>query len=904
MFQRRMVYLIVATIALTLLKPIEALADGAYEVPEFGFMELDGKKYWYEEGKRQGVFGDPKNIWDTEFGGFERGREIYDPVSDAWYWLDAGFEGAAALGKEVFMPYIYQEEEQWDDETIRVNANEADHGMEDYTYECIKNKMGKWIRYDENGAMLKGWVTIEGKLAELYPEQAGNTYYYDHKTGLMAKGDIEIDGVLYHFDEENGVLGNGEKHNMILRSDSDSYFIGEDSGIFHFYLETDIIAEEITLSYGYQGDFEPLTVPMMDNGEGGDDIAGDGIYSAEIALTEEEENVIAFQAKYDGQSSNEILVKSYLPISDEAFTAIAEVDQKIIEMLGNEAFSQMTNEERQEAALDTLRECETNGMIEEDSILENPEANAITFAYKEGILGMVSYEEPSAEMNTLGFDSISREEEPVGPNDTDPERREAAQNTDAMPWVTFTNDTSSLVGETNPTFKGIILNSFPAFETKEELIACRTTFYENLEEKWDGNGLDTTLIVNPTVDNYRGLDEYNIVCISTHGSIGRWREGMLWWTKSYEMPVICLAEVSSQEKEKQYEQELKDHQILKFNGQYAITPRFFTNQYDGSDFSNTFVFSECCESLGRGHGSASEQYSYDMANAFIQRGAKAYVGFHNTVFAEYSRRFMERYVDSLLSGNTSIDAFNEARQSLGNNHQVWYESTHTETLAQHIRMDEDRDMNPLLDVAYPVHNGDEQAVLVSIGILNGDFEQTNFISSKPKNWECLGDVRTVSKLGSVKPVGSSSKKMMVVTTGIGSKQIVNLDDGTEGSSCSQSFVVPNDAEKITFDYDFISEEPMEYVYSSYNDCFAVKVIHSADDLFAQTYESINSSSWTSLNDVDFVGGDYTTYHTGWKTGEIDVSEYRGKIINLQFIVYDVGDDLYDSACVIDNVEIH
>ena len=64
---------------------------------------------------------------------------------------------------------------------------------------------GKWVRYDENGAMLKGWVTIEGELAVLYPEQEGNVYYYDHRTGLMAKGTVTIDGVEHYFDEITGV---------------------------------------------------------------------------------------------------------------------------------------------------------------------------------------------------------------------------------------------------------------------------------------------------------------------------------------------------------------------------------------------------------------------------------------------------------------------------------------------------------------------------------------------------------------------------------------------------------------------------------------------------------------------------------------------------------------------------
>ena len=70
----------------------------------------------------------------------------------------------------------------------------------------LKNKKGKWIRYDADGKMLKGWVTIEGDLADIYPAEAGNTYYYDSVTGLMAKGKVTLKGVTYSFNEGTGAL--------------------------------------------------------------------------------------------------------------------------------------------------------------------------------------------------------------------------------------------------------------------------------------------------------------------------------------------------------------------------------------------------------------------------------------------------------------------------------------------------------------------------------------------------------------------------------------------------------------------------------------------------------------------------------------------------------------------------
>ena len=44
---------------------------------------------------------------------------------------------------------------------------------------------GKWVRYDENGHMIKGWNV-----------QEGNTYYFDLITGAMLKGNVELVEIL------------------------------------------------------------------------------------------------------------------------------------------------------------------------------------------------------------------------------------------------------------------------------------------------------------------------------------------------------------------------------------------------------------------------------------------------------------------------------------------------------------------------------------------------------------------------------------------------------------------------------------------------------------------------------------------------------------------------------------
>ncbi len=163
------------------------------------------KAYWYEYGVKQGTYSDPKGVIGD---GTVRGREIYDPASDGWYWLDAVYDGAKAVSKEVWMPYVYQDEDTFSKQQIIDVAN-ASGEMASQVKKAIEEKTGKWVRYTAEGKMVKGWYEVNGDDLLVYPQQAGNTYYYDQMTGLMAKGWTNIDGVDYYFDELTGALLGG-----------------------------------------------------------------------------------------------------------------------------------------------------------------------------------------------------------------------------------------------------------------------------------------------------------------------------------------------------------------------------------------------------------------------------------------------------------------------------------------------------------------------------------------------------------------------------------------------------------------------------------------------------------------------------------------------------------------------
>ena len=142
--------------------PYNVLADEVI----MEWREENGVKYWYENGVRQGV----KYREDGSIDASYRGKEIYDPSSNAWYWLDCVQNGAVAKDKDVY------QESQADD----------------------AGNIGKWVRYDAAGHMVKGWS-----------EKDGNRYYFDPVYGTMAKGDADIDGIHYYFNKDTGILESG-----------------------------------------------------------------------------------------------------------------------------------------------------------------------------------------------------------------------------------------------------------------------------------------------------------------------------------------------------------------------------------------------------------------------------------------------------------------------------------------------------------------------------------------------------------------------------------------------------------------------------------------------------------------------------------------------------------------------
>ena len=120
------------------------------------WLTIDGSIYRYENWERQG--------WHPEDPDY-RGEELYDPETGEWYWLDGLNQGRIAVNMDVYI------------------ESEAD----------AEGNIGKWVRYNENGHMIRGW-------------SEDGMYYFDPAYGTMAKGKVLIDGIEYEFDKLTGQI--------------------------------------------------------------------------------------------------------------------------------------------------------------------------------------------------------------------------------------------------------------------------------------------------------------------------------------------------------------------------------------------------------------------------------------------------------------------------------------------------------------------------------------------------------------------------------------------------------------------------------------------------------------------------------------------------------------------------
>ena len=583
--------------------------------------------------------------------------------------------------------------------------------------------------------------------------------------------------------------------------------------------------------YDTDGNF---LLALLDDGKyasSGDDLIGDGIYSVRYFTSwlKEGKNTLYVKANVNGKVlSTKLEVNNVTSLATSDVSNLVTVNERLKNDIFFYGFVDFSFDKRKEIADNALKQLEQEGLIK--GLYYDAGTKTYTFLYKSGVVGM-----------TL-----------IG--DIDPEGYETNSGTGA----------ETAMKNVLHIGNALMLNSFHVYSYQMNQF-WREPFYEELETEWESKGLDTGFI-GTSVDAYKNIGNYDLILISGHGACGIFKEGTLGKNKTT-LSSFLLTENATRNKSSFYCADLKERRVgivSNANGSfYALFPKFFEHYYGPDGLEGKFIFAENCSV----YGNNGTVYN-GMADAFLSAGAECFVGFHNDVMARYSRDFMKVYVDNLISGKTAQQAFDAAVNAEGANDYFAGRENYGPT-------------------AYPIFSGNKTATLYKAkAFANGDFETTKAFDG----WKHSGDARIIKQLGEF--TAPSKDKMAVLTTGIASAAHSTKYGNSDNGMISQLITIPAGTKKLCFTYNMISEEPMDFVGTQYNDMFFVTLSNGSlsKELF---YADLVNSTWYEIKSIDFDGGDDTVFQTKWRTVEIDVSAFAGTTAELIFAVDDVVNVVYN-----------
>ena len=312
---------------------------------------------------------------------------------------------------------------------------------------------------------------------------------------------------------------------------------------------------------------------------------------------------------------------------------MAQADAALDQLLDSGSYAAMTVDERQAAAQARLDQLAGEGLVQPGSIRYDEENGMLSFAYDCGVLGGVLLtdweDEPFVDL------PLEMPEGLPGPLD--------AEN------------------DVRPLGNAIIYYAFD-----DTVNSSRYPSYLTMQEAWNGWGLSTTLDTDVTVADLRHMDDYDLCILSTHGAYYTYTTGWL-FKQVRTAPVLLLREESSFWDDLRYGFDLLTHRVIKVNGNYCITPDFFSAAYRGGQLNGTMVFSETCEFFG-----GNNILDLSMSNALLDAGARAVVGFVNNVYAVYSRSMLWGTVNQLIMGKNILQAVDAAAATYGPDDIYWY----------------------------------------------------------------------------------------------------------------------------------------------------------------------------------------------------------------------------------------
>lgn len=314
--------------------------------------------------------------------------------------------------------------------------------------------------------------------------------------------------------------------------------------------------------------------------------------------------------------------------------------------------------------------------------------------------------------------------------------------------------------------------------------------------------------------------------------------------------------------------------LLGADSVYGITPAFIRHHAD-KPFPRSLIYLGACRSLWNG----------SLAAELFAAGAAAVVGYTGYVESSFATQWGKTLFSNLI-----------AQKQLSG--------------------------SALVNIEDKQHPG---TFITLVGAKNLDAAHSDIMnpsweSGDLQGWLKAGDGRVIAKLGANVPV--DGKFMGIISTGLG----YTVQTGT----IEQKFCVQPGVTKLSFWWKFYSEEFKEYCGSEYQDAFTGRVDKlvngkkvlvadavnvKVDDLCETNCKGSNSCFGNSCagkcakqfkglmqSDVSFDKGD--VWMTPWVQSEADVSSVAGQgAVVLKLFATDVGDSIFDTAVLIDKIDL-
>ncbi len=598
--------------------------------------------------------------------------------------------------------------------------------------------------------------------------------------------------------------------------------------------------------YQVTGDKTKKLVEMLDNGivDNGDDIPGDGVFSGINSFSATSAKQIQLRVGVASSESSEISYSEVITIS--VFNRLSEAQLSKVVSINKEINTKFEEIKKSKSGQDAAEEL-VRWLSEKEEIKlagTSDEGLGVWWEYKDtGILGGI-------ENNPEG--TRGSEEERAKIRNREVQARQKSGSVAGVSDTIFSTvnfgvpkasaqTTGPEVKSTKALYLGPYLHDFK--DTDDYHDAWQTIKDSKCPECQTVEKKDAEV----TIEDFKNLSDYGLVVIISHGD--SWFNGVFGTDRGQ---VVILTFQSAGENElKKYEADLRLRRLALTGGNKLVVLPQFVRRYN-RNFPSSLVYVGSCRS----------SYNATMSNVFRSKGAKAYFGFSEYVLSDYAKDVAGEMMKSFINkGKAAAEAFQEAVNAKGA---------------------DDGQATP----ARFTFSGDQNLKMGGKKLQNTGFEE-NLLG-----WQSEGDARIILSLASLTP--QEGKKMAIISTGLGSVNDSN-------SALIQVICSQEGKATISFKYNVVSEEPMEWVDSAYDDNFTMSVdVNGKKTTVVQV--TINNSSWIPIGGIDFAGGDATTYMTGWKTASLDLEELKkDDRIQIEFRVSDKGDSIYDTAALIDTV---